>query len=245
MIASLPMYDRPEVRGATDRFWQAIRAALGDGPETLHRKGDAWEDWQSPDLLLSQTCGFPYRKRLHGKVNLVATPSYDLPCNPPGYYHSAMVVRIDDRRATLTDFADAVLARNDPLSQSGWAAPEHEAAALGFSFRRRTINSGSHQASARMVAEGGADIAALDAVSWAMIERHDSFAGNLRVLARTRPTPGLPYVTAATRDPAPLAAAIAAAIPALSQSDRDDLLLTGLVRIPAQAYLDVWTPATG
>jgi len=39
-LASLPMYDRPELRGAHDRYWRAIRAELGEGPEYLTRAGD-------------------------------------------------------------------------------------------------------------------------------------------------------------------------------------------------------------
>ena len=61
MIASLPMYDRPETAAANDRLWQGVRTRLGEGPEHLVRAGDPWEHWQSPDLLLSQTCGLPFR----------------------------------------------------------------------------------------------------------------------------------------------------------------------------------------
>ena len=68
MIASLPMYDMPHLRGAHDRYWTAIRDALGYGPDALTRGGDPWAEWQSPDLLLGQTCGLPYRARLHDKV---------------------------------------------------------------------------------------------------------------------------------------------------------------------------------
>ncbi len=244
MIASLPMYERPETRCAIDRFWQAVRGALGEGPGNLNRGGDPWDDWRAPGLLLSQTCGYPYRAHLHGDVQLVGTPAYDLPGVEPGYYNSAIVVRADDPRDTLADFAAASLARNDPQSQSGWAAPEYEASVLRFSFSSKAIDSGSHIASARMVAEGNADIAAIDAVSWILITRHDSFATNLRVLDRTRPTPGLPYITAANRDPGPLREAISSAISEMSADDRDALLLTGLVQIPASEYLAVWTPPT-
>ena len=74
MIAMLGMYDMPAIQPANDRFWQAIRAHLGHGPETLTRDRDYWEMWQSPDLLLGQTCGLPYRSRLHGRVARIATP---------------------------------------------------------------------------------------------------------------------------------------------------------------------------
>ena len=64
MIAALPMYDRPELQAANDRYWALIRAGLLArgiaAPEGL-RRGDAvlMPQWESPDLVLSQTCGFP------------------------------------------------------------------------------------------------------------------------------------------------------------------------------------------
>jgi hypothetical protein len=79
-VASLPMYDWPEVRDATDALWAAIRAALIqegiDAPTALERDGDPETLWTDPDLVLSQTCGFPYANGLSGKVALIATPAY-------------------------------------------------------------------------------------------------------------------------------------------------------------------------
>jgi hypothetical protein len=64
MIAALPMYDRPETAGANDRFWESVRDHLGYGPMTLTRGRDHWDIWQSPDLVLAQTCGLPFRAKL-------------------------------------------------------------------------------------------------------------------------------------------------------------------------------------
>ncbi len=241
LIASLPMYDRPEIRGATDRLWQGIRDRLGMGPKNLCREGDPWDHWTSPDLLLSQTCGFPYRSRLHGRVTLVGTPDLALPGCPPGQYCSAFVVGADDPRGDVRDYAQARLAYNDALSQSGWAAPQAYAAAHGFAFAH-PVCTGAHAASARAVTEGRADIAALDALSWVLVQRHDSFAAGLREIARTPPTPALPWITAHGRDPEPIAQAIHAAILGLAPKDRHALGLRGLARVPATDYLAVANP---
>lgn len=245
MIASLPMYDRPETAGANDRFWRAIAAALRDrgidAPAALDRKRDLWETWLSPDLLLSQTCGFPYRARLHGKVALVATPVLDLPGAPPGHYYSVLVARRGDPRRDLSDFDGATLAYNDPLSQSGWAAPAAHARAAGIAFGR-VLETGAHRASARAVAEGRADIAAIDALTWRTIRRWDDFARDLAEIGRTAPTPALPWITAIGHDPAPIAAAIGEAIARLSPVDRDTLGIEGALRIGPEAYLAVPTP---
>ncbi|MCA0870023.1 phosphate/phosphite/phosphonate ABC transporter substrate-binding protein [Seohaeicola saemankumensis] len=238
MIASLGMYDMPALQPANDRFWQAIRARLGHGPEQLTRDRDLWEIWQAPDLLLAQTCGLPYRSRLHDRVALVGTPDYGLPDCPPGYYRSVLVVRAGDRRATLRDFAGARLACNEGLSQSGWAAPMAHLA--GNNARPGAIVfTGAHAASARAVATGQADIAGIDALTWALLLRHDPVTRDLRVIAQTEPTPGLPYITAQTQDAVRLADQVAAAIGDLNAGDKHTLHIRGLVAIPASDYLSL------
>lgn len=243
MIASLPMYDWPEVAGHTDRYWQGMRAALGFGPESLTRDiGDMQAHWLHPELLLSQTCGMPYRTRLHGKVTLVGTPDFGMPGCPPGHYCSVLVVNAQDGRTQLSEFVDDIFAYNEGGSQSGWAAPVTHLGALGLRLSR-LLATGAHRASIRAVADGRAGLAAIDAVTWELAQRHEPAARRLRVLARTRPTPGLPYVTARGRDPAPLAAAIARAIDDLPADTRAALMLRGLCAIPDRAYLAVPTPA--
>ena len=245
MIASLAMYDRPETRAATDRFWDLIREHLRqsgiDAPDALERDHPFWEVWQDPDLLLSQTCGRPYRLKLHGKVQLVGTPDYGLQDCPPGYYRSPIVVRARDPRLRLEDFKTARFAFNEILSQSGWAAPQTHAAAQGFQFEN-TWESGGHVNSARAVAEGMADIASLDAMTWELIKRYDDFSLELRVLEWTEPTPGLPFITSLNIDRHKVHDAISAAIAALDLADRRTLRLKGLVDIPADAYLAVPNP---
>jgi hypothetical protein len=244
LIASLPMYDWEEVRPSTDRFWALIRTGLGRAgiaaPVDLHR-GDPWPVWSDPGLVLSQTCGFPYRTHLHGRVVLVGTPDYGLPDVPAGYYYSALVVH-RDRAGDWTEFLSGRLAINGADSQSGWAAPQNHAAAFDARFHD-LLETGSHLESARAVAEGRADIAAVDAVTWRFIQRfRNRTAARLRVLATTAPTPGLPMITAAGNDAAAIAAAVGAAINDLDAPDRAALGLRGLVAIPAEAYLAVPTP---
>lgn len=242
MIAALPMYDRPETAAANDRLWAAIRAQLGHGPEALDRHGDLWAIWRAPDLLLAQTCGLPYRARLRDRVTLVAAPDHGLPNTPPGQYHSVIVIRAEDPARDIADLDGRTLAYNDPLSQSGWAAPSAHAATHGIAFGS-VVETGAHRASARAVAEGQADCAALDAVSWALMERHDAFAARLRVIDHTAPTPALPFITAQGNNPAPIARALGAAIAALDPSDRDRLCLHGIVPADKAAYLAQPIPA--
>ena len=83
MIASLPMYDLPDCRLANDRYWLLIRDALRSAglmaPDALTRDmPDFMAHWQRPDLVLSQTCGYPFRAVLHSKVTLIGTPDFGL-----------------------------------------------------------------------------------------------------------------------------------------------------------------------
>ena len=242
MIAMLGMYDLPAIQPANDRYWRAIRKNLGYGPDHLTRNGDVWEVWQSPDLVLAQTCGMPYRTRLHGLVRRIGTPDYGLSDCPPGYYFSFFVARAQDQRANLADFEGAKFAYNDPLSQSGWAAPVLSAASQSVRFAAH-VESGGHANSARFVAKEHADIAGIDAVTWQFLKEHDPITKDLKVIGRTDPTPGLPYITAAKNDPAMIAQAVHNAIADLSPKDRDTLHLHGLVDIPDSAYLAVPSPA--
>ncbi|EAQ01887.1 hypothetical protein OB2597_00680 [Pseudooceanicola batsensis HTCC2597] len=248
MIASLPMYDRPETAGANDRFWDGVREHLAErgiaAPERLSRGEDLWSCWENPDLFLSQTCGLPYRSRLHGKVRIVGTPDYRLEGCPPGHYASWMIVRADDDRTEPHHWREKRFVFNEARSQSGWAGPLAHALRLGSGFASMR-ESGSHVASARAVAEGEADIAGIDAQTWRMIEACDPWADRLRRIGTTPPTPGLPFITGPHTPPetvAALRAAIGAAIAALSAGDRAVLHLHDIVTIDAADYLAVPTP---
>ncbi|MBF9060470.1 PhnD/SsuA/transferrin family substrate-binding protein [Rhodobacterales bacterium HKCCSP123] len=238
MIAALPMYDRPELRAETDALWAALRNALRArgiaAPEALTRDRDPWEIWQDPDLLFAQTCGLPFRARLHTQVTLVATPDFGLPGCAPGHYNSVIIAR--DRVLAPRPR----LAVNDALSQSGWAALQGWMGARGVSPGPVTIT-GAHAASARAVAEGAADLAAIDAQTWRLLVRAGDADPDLEI-DRTDPTPALPYITARHTDPAPIRAALSEALAALPQTTRAALGLRGIARIDAGAYLAVPTP---
>lgn len=247
-IAALGMYDRAETAAAQDRFWALIRdGLLAQGipaPEKLTRGAMAFlPGWQSPDLVFAQTCGYPFRALLQGRVTLVGTPDYGLPGCPPGHYNSVFVVRRSDPRPDLAAFSGARFAYNEAMSQSGWAAPQTHAVALGVHLPP-TLRTGGHRLSALSVVEGRADLAALDALTWEMLQRYDGFAADLRALARTLPTPALPFIAGLGIDPDAAFAALQTAVATLAPADRDTLHLRGVLRLPAAAYLAVPNPPT-
>ncbi|MFL4471932.1 phosphate/phosphite/phosphonate ABC transporter substrate-binding protein [Tateyamaria armeniaca] len=242
MIAFLGMYDMPHAAAAYDRFWSAIRGELGHGPDHLTRSAEPWPIWQSDDLLLAQTCGLPYRARLYPQVRLVGTPDYGLRDCPQGYYYSYIVRRSGDRRSIRELARAGTIAFNEPLSQSGWAAPVAHLGHLGLR-PGETMQTGSHLESARAVLAGHADYAAIDAITYQMWDRAEPqvFAG-LEAFTRTDPTPGLPLITSATQDAKKIARAVTRAIDTLPAEDREILMLNGLVQIPQSTYRAIPIP---
>ncbi len=246
LVAAFPMYQRAELSPAFDALWATTRDLLrAEGiaaPEALTVvDGDLLSFWKRPDLLLSQTCGFPFRHVLKDSVTLVGTPDFGLQDCPTGHYRSALVVRHDDPRQRLHDFHGATIACNDALSQSGYAAPLVAAQSAGMQFGAMRM-SGAHIASARMVAAGLADIAGLDAVSWRHMTAFEPLVSGLRVLGWTDPSPGLPFITANALLAPTLGRCLAQAIQLMPELLRDRLTLKGLVRIDTRDYLSVADP---
>ncbi|NND72153.1 MAG: PhnD/SsuA/transferrin family substrate-binding protein [Rhodothermales bacterium] len=246
MIASLPMYDRPEISGAVASYWKLIHESLADhgqsSPTTLTQDGEDVDTWLSPELCMCQTCGLPYRIWLHDKVGLVGTPDYALDDCPPGFYRSVVVVHADDQRDTLEEFRTGTLAFNSLFSQSGYAALRNHLS-TDTQWPEQQTNTGSHQASIQAIASGKADIASIDAVTWRLAERYDKAAQQLRVLTYTEATPGLPYITVEHNDATLFFKAVKLAIDALSDTVRNQLGLRGLVFIDKSTYLAIPTPS--
>ncbi|MEM9059912.1 MAG: PhnD/SsuA/transferrin family substrate-binding protein [Pseudomonadota bacterium] len=206
MIAALQMYDWPEVQGRLDAFWAILANELRkidiDAPEELWRDADLATVWRSKDLLLGQTCGLPYVSGRCGASRLLARPDFDLPGARGGTYSSALICRADDDAEELRGFAGRRAAINEYGSQSGCNALADAILDLPRAstspFFATVDISGAHRASADLVAAGDCDVAAIDAVAWALYgkaepRRHE----RLRVLQWTRPMPALPFITAA------------------------------------------------
>lgn len=197
--ASLAMYARPELDADHSALWSAMRENLADqgikAPAHLDPDGVGYDFWEAPDMLFSQTCGYPFRTRLKGKVALVGTPDYGLQGCPPGYYHSVIVACRSSVFAHGADLNGALFAFNEGDSQSGYYGPKRYFADMGISVATGE-QTGSHLASARAVATGVADLAAIDAVTWHNLVAFEPFTSELAVLAKTKPVPGLPIITA-------------------------------------------------
>jgi ABC-type phosphate/phosphonate transport system substrate-binding protein len=235
MIASLPMYDWPEVRAATDAWWRGLARHFKASIE-LDRSVDFQAVWRGADLLFSQTCGYPFTHEFKDLLRYVATPHYAVDGCDGANYRSIIFAR---DRLPLEAFRGAAAAVNDPDSMSGMLALKlvFGPSAWDGHFFGRAIRTGGHLNSLLAVREGRADVCAIDAVCVGLARRYrPDCLGGLVEIARSPMVPGLPYVTRCG-DIDSLREAIAGAFadPELREA-REQLLLSGHSVLEPGAY---------
>ncbi len=248
MRASLPMYDLPELRHATAAWWQGLARAfraegVADVPDRLDSGAALYDHWRQPDLLFSQTCGYPLTHGIAGAVRLVATPVYAAPGCTGATYCSLVIVAEDSQAASLERLRGARLAFNGTDSQSGYNVLRAMVAPLARDGRlfASATETGSHRASIAAVASGAADLCAVDCVTHALLRLHAPAAlAGTRVLCTTPSAPSLPYVTAGAASDELIEALRAGLDRALTDTAlaaaRDDLRISGAEILPLAAY---------
>ncbi|MFK8252743.1 phosphate/phosphite/phosphonate ABC transporter substrate-binding protein [Ancylobacter terrae] len=251
-VVTLGMYDPPYLHAAQDMLWSALRAAMiaegvealaGGVPAGLARERPIGEALLDPALVLGHTCGYPLRTHYAGRLRVVATPVFASPYTAEGWHRSAIVVRADDPAADLAALRGRVAALNGYDSNSGMNLFRAALAPLagGAPFFADTVVTGGHLASLAAVAEGRADVAAIDGVTFTLAARHapERVAG-VRVLAVTEPSPALPLVTRVDAGDE-LVEALRRALDTLMEDPaaapaRAAFGLTGFARLPDAAY---------
>lgn len=247
MKLSLPMYLLPGMRPATEAWAEALVHHLGAAG--FNGVDIVWDQsaetlWRAPDLLLSQSCGYPLTHGFSDALQPVATPSYGAEGCIGRFYSSRVIVSEKSGATALEDLRGTRSAVNGFDSQSGWAALCADLLESGLQhpvFSEIRI-SGSHHGSLKAVQEGQADVAALDAVTYALLERSGLTTG-VRTLGFTRRAPALPYVTRRDASPetvAALQAALEAAVKDPEMADaRTALLLQGLSPATREDYREI------
>jgi ABC-type phosphate/phosphonate transport system substrate-binding protein len=198
---ALPMYNvSPRLQREYEAFTASLLAqAEVQGEVELLSAPELPSLWHREDVLLTQTCGYPYMKSLRDKVSLLATPCFDFDGCEGSDYSSVIVTRTGGQVHALADARGLIAAANDPHSNSGVNVLRHVVSLLAHKgrFFGDVKWSGSHADSLRMVRDGEADIAAIDCVTYGYLkeESPESLRGT-EVLQYTAQTPGLPLVTA-------------------------------------------------
>ncbi|MFD1036139.1 phosphate/phosphite/phosphonate ABC transporter substrate-binding protein [Sphingomonas hankookensis] len=206
-IAWLGMYDHPGQHAANDALWSAIRdhlraSGLADVPEQRSRDTDIHRVWAHPGLLLGMICTRPWALA-HRDLQLLGHPVY-AGTDRPGEHRSWIVVRRDDPAVRLADLRGRRAAINDGGSNTGMALLRDRIASLAQDgcFFGEVVATGAHAASARAVATGRADVAAIDEVTFAALARFEpELTERLRILDKTAPAITPAFVTAAGTPP--------------------------------------------
>ena len=209
-VASLPMYDLPELRVATDAWWAGLASHFASRgvpmvPSSLQRGIPVSELWRSPELLFSQTCGYPYCRSYRDSLQLLMTPCYRVGDITGAAYQSLIIVADGDPASSLEDLDGARFAVNGFDSWSGWHTLGRELGLRGLNaarFLRDSRRSGSHRRSIEAVSGGDCRACAVDSVTYELLRRHvPSELAAIRILDTTAMAPALPYVTRASAAP--------------------------------------------
>ncbi|MER9406851.1 PhnD/SsuA/transferrin family substrate-binding protein [Mesorhizobium caraganae] len=200
--------DLPQVPGG---IRDAEGRLIAPDPVTLPpNELDYHQLWLHPALLFAQTCWGPMELGLSKQVQVVGQPSYDAYEGGQGeLYSSALVMRTGEGPQVRSPADGQALLPLDLMrgkrftfnsldSMSGVIGLTRDLQAAGESldiFSSRS-ESGGHRGSIVAVAEGRADIAAIDCESWALAQRFEPAAQKVAVVGWTARRKGLPYITA-------------------------------------------------
>jgi ABC-type phosphate/phosphonate transport system substrate-binding protein len=235
LLASLPMYDWPEIRAATDAFWAGLCRHAGVDV-ALDRTRDHHDLWRQSSFQFSQTCGYPFTHEFKGLLQYIATPHYAADGCDGAQYSSIVFAREDVPLAAIKGWRPAV---NSLDSMSG-----HLALKLAFPTETRmgdffapALITGGHLSSLAAVREGRADLCAIDAVCVELARKYrpQDLDGVVEI-ARSPMVPGLPFVTRGGDVKAWRAAVLKTfADPSLAKA-RAALLLGGISVLAEGAY---------
>jgi hypothetical protein len=126
-IASLPMYNLPEMRAVNARFWEVLRgilidAGLRDVPESLSFDRLPVPERIGPEVLFSQTRGYPLETVFQGQAIRLGTPCYAAPgCDGPTHC-AFFIVPKTSPAMSLSDLKHGRYLLNSPVSNSGMTA---------------------------------------------------------------------------------------------------------------------------
>ena len=164
---------------------------------------------------------------LRGAVTLIAAPEYAFPGCESVAHRSFIVRRAGDPRRELAEYRGATAAINAPDSNTGMNLFRAAIAPIAgrAPFFRAIAVTGSHEASLTAVAEGEADLASIDCVSFALIERgRPELVERVAVIAESPLSPGLPFIMSAGLGAPTIAAVREALLAALADPNLAEAL---------------------
>lgn len=208
-VITLASFLADNARPTYERLAAYVARRLGQPAELL--SGVGWEErhrlLDAGGVHVAFMCGLPYSRK-HDRpdrpVELLGAPVMAAPrYQGRPIYFTDVIVRRDSPFRTFADLRGRSWTYNDVGSHSGYNLPRHHLLTLGETagYFGRTVASGSHQASMRMVIDGEVDASGIDSIvlelEW---NQHPGFRTPLRVIESIGPCP-IPPVVVSTRVP--------------------------------------------
>jgi len=166
------MYPFEPVRPA----WEALIAAIHDRlpwvPAGLDWTEDVHDAWRDPSCVLSHACGWPVAALLRDEVRVAGAFSLSIPGSDGYRYRSVLLAT---RSGSPAEFArhGVVAGANSRDSLSGWVSLVAATVGPGGRWPGEVRWTGAHTESLRAVREGRVDIACIDALTLAHLQRID------------------------------------------------------------------------
>jgi len=200
-VVAFPMYVLPQMREDMGALWQALAQQL-DGRDlpAAPQFDDPLAQGLPDNLLMVQYCGFPYVSLWRGQLRPLASLHYDAPHCDGIWHRSVVVVHKNSAYEKLEHLRGREAAINGYDSNTGMNLLRHAIAPLagGKHFLGGVTETGAHVESMRAVADGQADVAAIDCVTFAYIRDYlPELWAQVRVIAVTAASPALPLFTRA------------------------------------------------
>lgn len=198
--AVLAMYPFAHLNRAYNELWSALQRRVSWLPPEVEQTGSPEASWLDPALALGMTCAWPLATDLRDQVRAVGSFHVVTPGAEDFRYRSVLVIRKGAPEPTTESHA----AVNDVDSLSGHVSLLRYAG-VG-SWPGDVSVSGSHAQSLQMVAAGGADIASIDAVSFANLQVCEpALVDQTQIIGEGPLVPTLPLITSVNTSDAELA----------------------------------------
>lgn len=152
---------------------------------------------RDPGLFFGHTCGYPLMKHLKDQVTPFCVPVFDVPGTDGKLYSSRFVVAANSAVEALDECRGKIAAMNAADSNSGMNVLRYAIAKYNLpgSFFSGVVQTGGHLHSLEAVADGTADVAAIDCVSYQLIQDHcPELIDQVRSIGFSVKTCGLPFV---------------------------------------------------
>jgi len=228
-------------------MYQVVTLSVGQrlGRPTRLIAGESFEQLQSGDVDFAFLCGYPY-VRLKSEnmpgLEAIAAPVVegDRYRGRPVYF-SDVIVSSDSSATSLEDLRGCTWAYNEPDSHSGYLVTLYRLLEMGESaaFFSRWEQTGFHQRSIRLVAEGKVDASAIDSHVLAMeLRERPELEARIRVIDTLGPSTIQPLVAMEAVEPR-LRRTVTEIVIAIAREQLEWGLVERFVAVEDSAYDDI------